>query len=330
MKRVHVVVFYSLLGSSFASAFVCAPGNFICNSGSQSSLQTQHRTNNAICSRSPMQQYTTACKANRSDDAVTSSSTSSSSSSSDSKTTKSKLSTRTFTHHIAIKTRNIENAINFYSLLGFRLETKFLSASKCAWLIHTSHDEDDDNLSTIVSRIELMQVPPYLLNEPEGMKRRGIDMTKHEELLGLNHFALDVTHNIPKTLEPSQKGTSCEMYQLGEWIQDLNQESIEKFGLALRIASPPFKRLIGRELYEIAFLYDADGALVELLNHQGTLEQEMEIDDWKPTFRGYQTGLNDLSDLLDEEEELDEAALYEKWREMTRDMYGDGEVEEEE
>lgn len=324
----HLIAFSTLLGTPFASAFVGAPGNR--NSISRCSLQKQckYRTNSFI-SRGLAQRCSSACKAKSSEDAVASSATSSSSSSDDADTSKSKLSTRTFTHHIAIKTRNIENAINFYSLLGFRLETKFLSASKCAWLIHTAHDENDDNLSSIVSRIELMQVPPYLLNEPEGMKRRGIDMTKHEELLGLNHFALDVTHNIPKTLSQPEKKTSCEMYQLNEWLQDLNQESIEKFGLALRIASPPFKRLIGREIYEIAFLYDADGALVELLNHQGTLEQEME-DDWKPTFRGYQTGLNTLDDLLDNEDDQDEAALYEKWREMTSEMYGDGEEDEEE
>ena len=109
-----------------------------------------------------------------------------------------------------------------------------------------------------------------------------MDLTKRKELLGLNHFALDVTHNIPRSVDASSPpGTACELYQLKEWMDDLNQLWIEKFGKSLRIALPLTKRMIGREVYEMAFLYDADGALVELLNHSGTLRQEVE-DGWEP------------------------------------------------
>ena len=194
----------------------------------------------------------------------------------------SKISAHTFTHHIALKTRNIENAVNFYSLLGFRVETKFISGpAKCAWLVHSNDENDNNASSTIMSRIELIQVPAYMLNEPEGMKRRALDLAKREELLGLNHFALDVTANIPRSLDESEKGSSCEIYQLKEWMDDLNQESIAKFGRSLRVALQPTKRIIGRDVYEIAFLYDADGALVELLNHCNTLKQEVD-DGWEP------------------------------------------------
>jgi hypothetical protein len=56
-----------------------------------------------------------------------------------------------------------------------------------------------------------------MLNEPEGMKRRAVDLTKREELLGLNHFALDVTHNIPRSVDASSPlGIACELYQLKE------------------------------------------------------------------------------------------------------------------
>lgn len=115
-----------------------------------------------------------------------------------------------------------------------------------------------------------------LLNEPEGMKRRAVDLTKREELLGLNHFALDVTNNIPRSLDESQvqEGAACELYQLKEWIDDLNQESIAKFGRSLRVALEPTTRTIGKEVYEMAFLYDADGALVELLNHSRSVNEQ--------------------------------------------------------
>jgi catechol 2,3-dioxygenase-like lactoylglutathione lyase family enzyme len=189
------------------------------------------------------------------------------------------ITSHAYTHHIALKTRNIENAINFYSLLGFRVESKFIAdPARAAWLIHRSDSEKDVRRS-IASRIELLEVPPYMLDEPEGMKRQALDLSQRVELLGLNHFALDVTHNIPKTLEESDRGTACELYQLKEWLDDVNQESIAKFGRALRIAMEPTKRRIGREVYEMAFIYDADGVLVELLNHVRTVEDDTNNDD---------------------------------------------------
>jgi hypothetical protein len=122
-----------------------------------------------------------------------------------------------------------------------------------------------------------------MLDEPEGMKRRAVDFTKREELLGLNHFALDVTGNIPRSTDDSDStgGKSCELYQLQQYMDDLNEQSIAKFGKSLRVALNPTKRIIGREVYEMAFLYDADGALVELLNHSGTLQQDVS-DGWTP------------------------------------------------
>lgn len=124
-----------------------------------------------------------------------------------------------------------------------------------------------------------------MLDEPEGMQKRAIDLTKREELLGLNHFALDVTANIPRPDNDggaSSEGTACALYQLQEWLDDLNALSVDKFGRTLRVALSPTKRIIGREVYEMAFLYDADGSLVELLNHSATLEQEMKMDGWEP------------------------------------------------
>lgn len=123
-----------------------------------------------------------------------------------------------------------------------------------------------------------------MLNESEGKQKKAIDLTKREELLGLNHFALDVTNCIPRPDNDdgaSAGGKACALYQLQEWMDDLNALSIDKFGRTLRVALAPTKRIIGREVYEMAFLYDADGALVELLNHSGTLQQEV-ADGWEP------------------------------------------------
>ncbi|KAL7551593.1 hypothetical protein ACHAWF_014779 [Thalassiosira exigua] len=194
-----------------------------------------------------------------------------------------RISSAIISHHVAIKTRDIDNAIKFYSLLGFGVESKFVAGpARAAWLLNESCTGDDKGGPR--SRIELLEVPSYMLNEAEGTRKRAIDLTKREELLGLNHFALDVTNNIPRPDNDdgaSADGTACALYQLQEWMDDLNQLSVETFGKTLRVALPPTKRIMGKDVYEMAFLYDADGTLVELLNHSGILKQEIG-DGWEP------------------------------------------------
>jgi catechol 2,3-dioxygenase-like lactoylglutathione lyase family enzyme len=199
-------------------------------------------------------------------------------------------------HHAAIKTRNIDIAIDFYSLLGFRVETKFVAGpARAAWLKHEgrrllggaqhSHSSSSDDGENSRFRIELLEVPSYMLEEPEGMKKRAVDLTKRVELLGLNHLALDVTGCIPRSVgeesAESSDGDTCQLYQLQGWMDDLNARSIDKFGKSLRVAMAPSKRIIGREVYEMAFIFDADGTLVELLNHSGRLRQDV-ADGWVP------------------------------------------------
>jgi catechol 2,3-dioxygenase-like lactoylglutathione lyase family enzyme len=166
-------------------------------------------------------------------------------------------------HHTAIKTRNITMAIQFYSLLGFEPTTKFRAGpAKAAWL---------EQAGATNSRLELIEVPFYMLNEPEGMKRRAFDLAKRQELLGCNHFALDVSASI------HQKGLS----NLTEWLDVLNEKSLEIFGKTLRVALQPQQQLIGSGVHELAFLYDADGALVELLHKQKDLPQHIDSG-WEP------------------------------------------------
>lgn len=163
-------------------------------------------------------------------------------------------------HHMAIKTRDIELAIKFYSLLDFDVETKFLAGNvRAAWL-----QQKDQGV-----RIELIEVPSSILSEPEGARRRAPDLMQRPDLLGLNHYAIDVTASMKR------KG----MKRLQEWIDQLNDRSKEKFGKTLRIAVEPREQMIGQYLYQLAFIYDADGAIIELLYEQRRFKQEM-ISGW--------------------------------------------------
>ena len=163
-------------------------------------------------------------------------------------------------HHMAIKTRDIELAIKFYSLLDFDVETKFLAGNvRAAWLQQKGEGV----------RIELIEVPSSMLSEPEGARRRAADLMQRPDLLGLNHYAIDVTTSMKR------KG----MKRLQEWIDQVNDRSKEKFGKTLRIAVEPREQMIGQYLYQLAFIYDADGAIIELLYQQRRFRQDM-ISGW--------------------------------------------------
>ena len=187
-------------------------------------------------------------------------------------------------HHAAIKTRNISTAIDFYSLLGYQVICRFRAGpARAAWLqlasSLTASTEDDASLTAadpIRCRLELIEVPSYVLNETSSgttdRRIRAVDLMQRQELLGYNHVALDVTAQIRSG---GMKGG------LSEWMQRLNDTSLERFGKSLRVALHPRQQMIGRSVYELAFLYDADGALIELLHHQRDLEQTIESG-WEP------------------------------------------------
>ena len=198
-------------------------------------------------------------------------------------------------HHVAIRTKDIEGAIKFYSLLSFEVEEKYLinGEVRAAWLHNNS------------TRIELIEVPERILGAPKELVRTA-DQMKKMNLIGLNHICLDVTPSIraKQNLKLSsskrkgnkqwfassydEEGTSsssqCEgvvhaddyqrnaEYGLQEWLLDLEELSKEKFGKTLRIAVEPTSRTIGYNVFDIALIYDADGVLVELLNHVTTVK----------------------------------------------------------
>lgn len=163
-------------------------------------------------------------------------------------------------HHTALKTRNITMAIQFYSLLGFELEAKFRAGpARAAWM-------SQQRAPPSSSRLELIEVPSNLLKEPEGMRRRARNLIEQQELLGWNHLALDVTQDI------QAKGYS----QLSEWMNHLNANSVATFNKSLRVALEPRQQIIGGSVYELGFIFDADGALIEFLHKQSEIEQQMD------------------------------------------------------
>lgn len=196
-------------------------------------------------------------------------------------------------HHVAIKTRNIENAILFYSLFGFEVECKFRAGpARAAWLTTTppTSSTTSPSIPTRNTRLELIEVPAYLLQEEEGTRQRAIDLMTQETLLGLNHVALDVTgfvHCLNQTKNTNDDDNSHHpyfenipprngiVYALDGYLDYLNALSQERFGKTMRVALQPQQQRIGNNVYELAFLYDADGSLLELLYHVS----EIELDD---------------------------------------------------
>ena len=150
-------------------------------------------------------------------------------------------------HHSAVRTRDIEKSLKFYSLLGLDEERRFKSgAARCAWLRSAGG----------AARLELVEVPDYV---DTGRAADGLAPAH----VGLNHVALDVGH-------------LCD--DLGDFLRRLNDDSERLFEKSLGLALPPRQQIIGQEVYELAFVRDADGVLVELLRKQATLDAPMEPD----------------------------------------------------
>lgn len=218
-------------------------------------------------------------------------------------------------HHTAIKTRNITTAIQFYSLLGYTNVTKFRAGpARAAWLRHhcpsiddqQHQDENDATMPTTTkgtsgsSIIELIEVPSWILKERPKTRSRAVDLLNRQDLLGLNHIALDVT-NSAQRLAMSRKiqdenndnsGRSGEevntrlqpvqgQMKLKVWMDELNTRSLEEFGKTVRVGLEPFQQIIGNTVYELAFVYDPDGMLIEFVLQSKTLNQQVSSG-WDP------------------------------------------------
>ena len=69
----------------------------------------------------------------------------------------------------------------------------------------------------------------------------------------------------------------CE--DLPDFLRRLNADSERIFEKSLKLALAPYQQIIGQEVYELAFVTDVDGVLIELLRKQATLEAPM-APDW--------------------------------------------------
>jgi len=181
-------------------------------------------------------------------------------------------------HHTALKTRNITLAIQFYSLLGFEPTAKFKAGpARAAWLEQQQLDPAADSKTTLPkSRIELIEVPSWILKEPEGMKRRALDLFEHQDYLGQNHLALDVTKSICDSEISASPSPANQTFLLSAWMETLNEKSLRLFRKTLRVALEAEQFMVGNIVYERGFIYDADGALIELLNKAAELPQQID------------------------------------------------------
>ena len=168
--------------------------------------------------------------------------------------------------------RNITTAIQFYSLLGFEVDCRFRAGpARAAWLTLSPSSTTGSSTSSGAC-LELIEVPSYILNEPKGMRRKAADLMENQQELGHNHIALDVTQQIRE---------NDELNDLAAWMDRLDQSSFQRFGRNLRVALPPRQQMMGRNVYELAFIYDADGSLVEFLHQQASVSQSIESG-WDP------------------------------------------------
>ena len=85
--------------------------------------------------------------------------------------------------------------------------------------------------------------------------------------LGLNHVALDVT----PALAPGE--------DLAAFLSRLNADSERLFARSVKLVLAPFQQMIRTDVYEIAFIHDADGVLLELIRLQASNPRDM-APDW--------------------------------------------------
>jgi catechol 2,3-dioxygenase-like lactoylglutathione lyase family enzyme len=189
-------------------------------------------------------------------------------------------------HHSAIRTQNITRAISFYSMLltencnteGTELTVKKFRAGpgRAAWLETNRGGEARPN-----NRIELIEVPGYMLSEgddegDETKVYRAPDLMRLYKLLGHNHIAFEV--GVP----------------IDEFLERLQAKSMERFGKTVRVALEPYEDFIDNKVYQLGFIYDADGSLVELVykvsDREGLPPIEGTWEYWDGTgFRGADT-----------------------------------------
>lgn len=147
-------------------------------------------------------------------------------------------------HHVAIRTANIHRAIAFYEALGFTVTERFTTGMTLAcWLEGWQ------------GRLELVQVPtPAPPPDPFA----------DEDYVGYYHLSLDLRQ------APPWDGDSTPFTQLPPWLDTFRQRiTTQAQGHPLeplKVLLEPCQQMIGRQVYEVAFIADPDGLPIEILN----------------------------------------------------------------
>ena len=183
--------------------------------------------------------------------------------------------------------------MQFYSLFGYVPVAQFRAGpARAAWLELDPTTHPFSN----AARLELIEVPSYMLPQQQQLGKkppatRAPNLMESPALLGYNHIAFDVTRQVNQLRKNNTTTTttttrtavsSVPATSLAGWIEALNQTSLERFGKTLRVALPPRQQMIATTVYELAFLYDADGCLVELLYEVGKTTSSMVASGWEP------------------------------------------------
>jgi hypothetical protein len=224
-------------------------------------------------------------------------------------------------HHSAIYTRNITASIMFYSLLGYQTIAQFRTGpARAAWLEPIMLCQSSSN-SGSASRIEFIEVPEYmqdpkdtrvsdLLLQPTyiGYHHIALDVTDQVTMHHLhplsshqsNHAnvsvdALSIPPTAPATTTITAAATSsisnstaaaALISPLQLWLNRLNDTSVATFGKTIRLAIPPRSLWVGNGhlsgVYEIAFIYDNIGCLLELIHKQGEIFTSIDTNEKYP------------------------------------------------
>lgn len=161
-------------------------------------------------------------------------------------------------HHIGVKVKNITRSVSFYSIFSFQEFKRFRAGpARAIWLRRLS---DIGDIET--NMLELIEIPS--LNDPKSSL--DLSLPQNIGVTGVNHIAIDVTREARK------------MGGLASYIKHLNQQSEIQFERSIRLILVPYQQMIGNDVYEIGFISDPDGVLIELIAHNGTLTQIIEPD----------------------------------------------------
>jgi catechol 2,3-dioxygenase-like lactoylglutathione lyase family enzyme len=158
-------------------------------------------------------------------------------------------------HHTALKVYNISRSMAFYSLFGWEEEARFRAGpARAVWLKFPEQ-------GCVNHRLELIEVPLALEPAP---KARDLSAASSIAITGLNHFTLDIS------------AAARDSGGMRAYLQQLNARSEAWFNKSIRLVVDPYQQIIAQNVYEMAFVSDPDGVLVELIAFNVTLPQEIE------------------------------------------------------